>query len=303
MDWLGRAQDGVTIFLGVLVEAIPFLLLGVLVSQGLAVAVAGDRLLKWLPRGRLASLAALSGLGALFPVCECGNVPVARRLVTRGVPSAAAMVFLLSAPALNPVVALSTYAAFREQPAMVGWRLGFTFLVAVGVGLLLSLHPRPAELLRRRAKPPVLGHEAAAGIAGPPAGRAQRFASGALSEFLEMGAVLVVGAALAAVTQMLVPRDLLLQVGQGPVLSVAVMMGLAVVLSVCSTVDAFVALAYAGTFTDGSLVAFLVFGPMIDIKAVLLMLTVFNAKAVALVTVVVAEAVFLVGLGLNYWLT
>lgn len=303
MDWVGRAQDGVTIFLGVLIEAIPFLLLGVLVSQGLALAVKGDRLLKWLPSGRLAALAALSGLGALFPVCECGNVPVARRLVTRGVPAAGAMVFLLSAPALNPVVALSTYAAFRDQPAMVGWRLGFTFLVAVGVGLLLSLHPRPAELLRRQVKPPVPGHGQAGEAAGSLTGRARSFASGALAEFREMGAVLVVGAGLAALTQVFVPRDLLLRVGQGPVLSVAVMMALAVVLSVCSTVDAFVALAYAGTFTDGSLVAFLVFGPMIDIKAVLLMLTVFNAKAVALVTVTVAEAVFLVGLGLNYWLT
>jgi hypothetical protein len=124
-----------------------------------------------------------------------------------------------------------------------------------------------------------------------------------LGEFAEMGAVLVVGAGLAALTQMFVPRGLLLQVGQGPVLSVVAMMGLAALLSVCSTVDAFVALAYAGTFTDGSLVAFLVFGPMIDIKAVLLMLTAFNWKAVALVTVVVAEAVFLIGLGLNYWVT
>jgi uncharacterized membrane protein YraQ (UPF0718 family) len=116
-----------------------------------------------------------------------------------------------------------------------------------------------------------------------------------------MGAVLVVGAALAALVQTLVPRAALLEIGQGPVASVAVMMTLAVVLSVCSTVDAFVALAYAGTFTDGSLVSFLVFGPMVDIKAVLLMLTIFSARTVALVAVVVAEAVFLIGVALNYW--
>jgi hypothetical protein len=116
-----------------------------------------------------------------------------------------------------------------------------------------------------------------------------------------MGAVLVVGAALAAVTQVLVPRATLLGIGQGPVLSVAVMMALALILSVCSTVDAFVALAYAGTFTDGSLIAFLVFGPMIDIKSILLMLTVFSARTVALVTVLVSEAVLLVGIALNYW--
>jgi len=116
-----------------------------------------------------------------------------------------------------------------------------------------------------------------------------------------MNRTMVVGAALAALTQVLMPRGVLLGIGQGPVLSVVAMMGLAAVLSVCSTVDAFVALAYAGTFTDGALVAFLVFGPMIDIKSVLLMLTVFSARTVALVTVFVSEAVFLLGLGLNYW--
>jgi len=296
VDWLGRAQDAVTIFLGILIEAIPFLLLGVLVSQALALVLRGDKGLSWLPRSRLASLASLAGLGMLFPVCECGNVPVARRLVTRGVPVAGAMVFLLAAPALNPVVALSTYAAFRDDPWVVAYRLGFTFLIALGVGLVLSFHPRPDELLRHGGRAP-----APFEATGPtPGGALRRFAAAALSEFSEMGAVLVVGGAVAALTQMVVPRGVLLGLGQGPVLSVVVMMAFAVVLSVCSTVDAFVALAYASTFSDGSLAAFLVYGPMIDIKSILLMLTVFSPKAVALVTLLVTEATFLVGVGLNY---
>ena len=148
-DWLARAQDGVTIFLGVVIEATPFLVLGVLVSQVLAVAVRRDWLVSRLPRGRLASLTALAGVGAAFPVCECGNVPVARRLIRRGVPAAAALVFLLSAPALNPVVALSTFAAFRDRPSIVVLRLSLTFAVAVAIGLLFSFHPQPAAMLRR----------------------------------------------------------------------------------------------------------------------------------------------------------
>lgn len=299
MGVLDRAQDGVTTFLGVVIEATPFLLLGVLVSQALALGLRSDRLLARLPRGRLASLTALAGLGALFPVCECGNVPVARRLVTRGVPAAGAVVFLLAAPAFNPVVAVSTYAAFRDQPSIVLYRLALTFVVAVGVGLLLSLHPRPAELLRARL-PPAPG-PSAHGAHGGRLGGARRFAAGALTELVEMGAVLVVGAGLAALTQALVPRAALLGVGQGPVVSVVTMMALAGVLSVCSTVDAFVALAYAGTFSDGSLVAFLVFGPMIDIKSLLLMLTVFAARTVALVALAVVEAVLLLGVAINYW--
>jgi uncharacterized protein len=300
VEWVARAQDTVTIFLGVMIEAVPFLLLGVLVSQVLALVVHGERLVSWLPRGRLASLSALAGLGALFPVCECGNVPVARRFLRQGVPVAATLVFLLSAPALNPVVALSTYAAFSDQPSVVVLRLALTFVVSVGVGLLVSIHPRPAELVRLRAAPAARHHDA------PPAGRAPaaalRFAQGAFAEFVEMGAVLVVGAALAALTQTLVPRATLLSLGQGPFVSVVVMMVLAAILSICSTVDAFVALAYAGTFTDGSLLAFLVFGPMIDIKSVLLMLTIFSAKMVILVAALVAEAVLLIGLALNCWI-
>jgi hypothetical protein len=293
MDWLGRAQDAVTIFLGILIEAIPFLLLGVVVSQVLAVVIRADARLTWLPRGRLTSLVSLTGLGMLFPVCECGNVPVARRLVTRGVPVAGAMVFLLAAPALNPVVALSTYAAFRDDWSLIAARLGFTFIIAIGVGLLLSFHPRPVELLRS-------GVQAAPIIESNPGSGLRRFAAGVAAEFCEMGAVLVVGSAVAALTQTLVPRSVLLGLGQGPVVSVIVMMAFAVVLSVCSTVDAFVALAYAGTFSDGSLAAFLVYGPMIDIKSVLLMLTVFSPRAVVLVTVLVTEAAFLVGVVINY---
>jgi uncharacterized protein len=299
VSWLARGQDSVTIFLGVVIEAVPFLLLGVLVSQALASAARGDRWLSWLPRGRLGSLTALAGLGAAFPVCECGNVPVARRLLTRGVPVAAALVFLLSAPALNPVVALSTYAAFREQPSLVVLRLALTLVVAVGIGLIFSFHPRPLQLLRH-------GQGPSAAPAHPltsstPVGRLRRFARGTIGEFVEMGAVLVIGAALAALTQLCVPRTTLLAIGQGPVLSVVVMMALAVVLSVCSTVDAFVALAYAGTFTDGALLAFLVFGPMIDIKSILLMLTILRPGPVAIIALLVAEAVLLAGIGVNYW--
>jgi uncharacterized membrane protein YraQ (UPF0718 family) len=299
VDWLARTQDGVTIFLGVVIEATPFLVLGVLVSQVLALAVRGGWLVSRLPTGRLTSLTALAGLGAAFPVCECGSVPVARRLIRRGIPAAAALVFLLSAPALNPVVALSTYAAFRDRPSIVVLRLSLTFAVAVGIGLVFSFHPRPAAMLRRGVAPQAAGHADSSRPAT--AGGARRFAGGVLEEFVEMGAVLVVGAALAAVTQILVPRATLLGIGQGPILSVVVMMALALILSVCSTVDAFVALAYAGTFTDGSLIAFLVFGPMIDIKSILLMLTVFSARTVALVTVLVSEAVLLMGIVLNYW--
>ena len=167
VDWLARAQDGVTIFLGVVIEATPFLVLGVLVSQVLALAV---RLTGWCRDCRAVDSrpsTALAGLGAAFPVCECGNVPVARRLIRRGVPAGAALVFLLSAPALNPVVALSTFAAFRDRPSIVVLRLSLTFAVAVAIGLLFSFHPQPAAMLRRGVRCACRGPTGSGGPGAP----------------------------------------------------------------------------------------------------------------------------------------
>jgi len=278
-----RIQTFVTIFLGIFIEAVPFLLAGAVVSGSIAVFVDPSAIDRYLPKAALPGAMVGGLMGVIFPVCECGVVPVVRRLYEKGLPLSIGIAFLLAAPVVNPVVILSTYSAFGWGAILVG-RIVFSFLIAVVVGFLFS-RAKPAEVLL----PAICQAHADACCSIhdqhlPKAPLSQRFTRSltlAGDDFLDMVRYLIAGSMLAAAMQTLVPQSALLAVGQGPVISVLVMQALAFVLSVCSTVDAFLALAFAGTFTTGSVLAFLVFGPMVDIKSSLMFLGVFQRRAVA----------------------
>ena len=279
---LQRGQTFVTIFLGIFIEAVPFLLAGSLVSGFIAVFMDQGMMERFLPKRALPAAAAGALMGMVFPVCECGVVPVTRRLYEKGLPMSIGVAFLLAAPVINPIVMVSTQAAFGWGPVLWG-RIGFTILVAMTVGLIFHL-AKPAELLLpavNNAHYDALHPVHAAPAAKPPVRMRVRqalFTAG--DDFIDMARYLIAGSMLAATMQTLVPQSALLAIGQGPVISVVAMQALAFVLSICSTVDAFVALAFSGTFTVGSILAFLTFGPMVDIKSALMFLGVFQRRIV-----------------------
>lgn len=320
-----------TIFLGIFIEAAAFLLLGVLMSAIIQVFVTPDMLYRWVPQNRFGATIMGAFMGMVFPVCECGSVPAARRLMSKGAPVSLGVAFLLAAPVINPVVIASTWVAFGGDPWIVGGRIGLTILIAAVIAVIFSLHPAPLSFLTPATAEAALacavpdkatrGEVAGEGGSRPlaPLSRASRAPSRPLaegggerwrsrlhaiathssSEFFEMGQYVVLGAFLAALAQTVVPQDVLLAIGSTPVTSVIVMMTLAVVLSICSTVDAFVALGFANTFGTGSILAFLVYGPMIDIKAVLLFTTTFKRHAVSLIVVLVTLMSFLAAIWVN----
>jgi uncharacterized membrane protein YraQ (UPF0718 family) len=274
-----RFQTFVTIFLGIFTEAVPFLLAGSLVSGFIEVFINPQTLGRLIPRQPV--MAALSGalLGIFFPVCDCGVIPITRRLQQKGMPASAGMAFLLAAPVVNPIVLASTYTAFGWGPILLG-RLGFTLLVAFGVGLLFHF-AQPQEVLL--PEPVNESTDLHVHLQDPPAGLTQRIAevlSTAGDDFLDMVRYLILGSMLAAAMQTLVPQSALLAIGKGPLTSVFALMALAFVLSVCSTVDAFLALTFVNTFTSGAILGFLVFGPMVDIKTSLMFLRVFRRRTV-----------------------
>jgi uncharacterized membrane protein YraQ (UPF0718 family) len=303
-------QTYVTTFLGIFIEAAPFLLLGSLASGLIAVFVTPDDMARVIPRNPILATVVGALLGMIFPVCECGVVPVVRRLYQKGLPISAGIAFLLGAPVLNPVVIASTYAAFGLST--IFWaRLGFTFIVAVAVGLVFTAQPNLLRVLRPAAFAPIMGgapNEAQTSVAVIPSSgivvetfsrRLQRAVGIAADEFFDMGRYLVVGSLIATTLQTVAPQQWLVSIGGSPIMSVLALCLLAFVLSVCSTVDAFLALTFVNTFTGGSIIAFLVFGPMVDIKSTLMFLGVFRRRVVMYLIVLPLLAALVIGLWIN----
>jgi uncharacterized membrane protein YraQ (UPF0718 family) len=293
------------------VEATPFLLLGVVVSALVHVFVTEDALLRFVPKNPILSLVPAIGVGMLMPVCECGNVAVARRFLAKGVPASACVTFLLAAPILNPVALFATATAFRYEPSMVWLRGGLAFVVAALVGLMIGRWGRGEELLAsglQRDHNHGHHHDHNHHHYGSPhavsrvRGTVQKLGQAsqqAGSEFMTMMQVLVIGASVASATQVLIPRSSITGIGAGVVLSIIAMMSLAFVLSICSTVDAFFALSYSNIFPTPALLAFLVFGPMVSMKSVGMMLTAFKPRVVFAIVAVTVELIFVSALLLN----
>jgi uncharacterized membrane protein YraQ (UPF0718 family) len=291
-----------TVFLGIFIEAIPFLLLGTLGSGFVEAFLDPGQIQRLIPRGKLTGALTGSLLGMVFPVCECGVVPLTRRLFNKGLPVVAGIAFLMAAPVLNPIVILSTSSAFGWGWMLAG-RLGLSMLIAVTTGLLFSVVKSPSEILLP-ASLRLGSRKPGAAPTHPLARRSFREKLNqmtviAADEFFEMGRFLILGASLAAGMQAFIPQQVLLQVGHGPVTSVLVMMALAILLSICSTVDAFVALGFVSVFSPGAILAFLIFGPMVDIKTTLMYLSVLKKRTVVYLILLPFLMSLLAGLLIN----
>ena len=259
---VAAVETFVLIFTSIVVEALPFVLLGAAVSAVIAVYVSDETFAKLarLPVPLQLPGAALGGLA--FPVCECGSVPVARRLITRGLHPSAGIAFMLAAPIVNPIVLLSTVVAYRGRGVageMVLGRAGLGLLLAIVAGWALGAQG-PKSLLRTRLdEPAACRHEQARGD------RRRALVEHLAGDFFFMGRFIVIGGALAAALQTVIPQDIVSGVARTPLIGALALMGIAFALSLCSEADAFVAVSFT-QFPLGSQLAFLVFGPVVDAK-------------------------------------
>jgi uncharacterized protein len=274
------------------VEALPFILLGAVVSAGVATFVSDDVFRRLARVPRLLQVPGAAAAGACFPVCECGSVPVARRLLTRGVDQAAAITFMLAAPVLNPIVLGSTWIAYEargEALQMTAARAGLGLTVAILVGLVVAWISG-GGLLRPPAPTEVFtGSEEALhddeGGGRHRGGGAGAFVGHLTGDFLFMGRYLVLGAAVAAAIQTLLPQNLLTGIGGAPVVAVLTMVLLAFALSLCSEADAFVAVSFTG-FPLSAQLGFLVMGPVLDAKLAFLYGATFRDRFVVVLVLV-----------------
>ncbi|MFG1892065.1 permease [Micromonospora sp. NPDC049051] len=285
-----RLQTWTTVFVSVLVQAVPFLVFGVLLSAVIAVFVPRSFWARALPRHPALAVPVASAAGVVLPGCECGAVPIAGSLIRRGVTPAAALAFLLAAPAINPIVLTATAVAFPDDPAMVLGRAVASLLVAMVMGWLWLRLGR-ADWIRLPRRPELDGGS-----------RGRAFWGAVRHDVTHAGGFLVIGAAAAATINVVVPERWLQTLADEPVLSVLALAALAVLLSLCSEADAFVA-ASLSQFSLTSRLVFLVVGPMVDLKLISMQAGVFGRRfalrfapttfAVAVVVAAAAGAVLL----------
>lgn len=252
----GRAsvRAWTTVFVAIVVQATPFLVLGVLISGVIASFVPATFFARALPRRRSVAVPVAGIAGVLLPGCECASVPITGRLISRGVPPAAALTFLLSAPAINPVVLIATAVAFPGRPEVVLARFLASLLAAVLVGWIWARFGR---------------NDWIADLTGKTHDHTGIFAAAVRHDFLQAGGFLVIGAITSATLNTVVPRSALDTFAHHAWLAVPGLAVLAIVLAVCSEADAFI----ASSLTQFSLTArltFMVIGPMVDIKLIIM---------------------------------
>ena len=314
-----------TVFTGIVLQAVPFMLLGALLSSALYAFVPDRLLIKIFPKKYgLGFLTALFA-GALFPVCECAAVPLMRSLIKKGVAMPVAVTFMLASPIVNPISIVSTLYAFPQQPSVAFYRLGFGLLIACAIGLLLLFYPEEKYLKEDFDREPSVQPHTFGGV-----DTAFRLATGrsaqnsrsepqsdnfggitaeskvqwlqakvyallmhTCSEFFTTGPFLILGAFITALIRAAVPQELFSITSGSAAGSLLVMMLFAFVFSACSTSDAFIARSFLNRFPSGSILGFLVYGPMMDIKNLFMLLSLFKKRFVIELTLIITAINFI----------
>lgn len=287
------------IFLSIVIEALPFVLLGCLISGALQVFLTPERVTKILPKNKLASIAMGCGLGVFFPSCECGIVPIVNQFVKKDVPVYTAFAFMLTAPIVNPIVIFSTFIAFGNSAKFAFLRVLGSLLVAMVVGVWLAYFSKQ-EILKTQlitaSEDTHQGHHH--GHAHDIGSEKRKWShqirhllQHSIDEFFDTGRYLIIGGLIAAAMQTYLPTGMMLTLGSTKFLAVLVMLVLALTMSLCSEADAFIGSSLLSLFGAGPVVGFLVFGPMVDIKNLLMMKRYFTGRFIATMVGLIAVVV------------
>lgn len=294
-------------FVAIFLEALPFMLLGSLIGGFIEVFVSSDRLAKFLPGTNWRTIFIAAGAGLFFPVCECAIVPVVRRLFRKGLPLGAGIAFLLGGPIVNPLVAVSTAVAYGYQWTIAIDRIVLGYLVAVTIGILAELfftkQTALAAGLPNDDNICACGHDHHAEHGEHKLSIFTKIVSAfqhAAGDFLDIGRYLIFGAFIAAILQTVIARGEMTAIAATPVLAILTMLLLAVILNLCSEADAFIAATFRTTLPLSAQMAFMVLGPMLDIKLVLMYLQLFRKRFIIVLSVTTFVLVFL-SILIRYW--
>jgi uncharacterized protein len=273
-------------FVAIIVEAMPFMLLGSLVGGFIEVFVPQEWVQRFVGTRTHAAVFIAAGLGVIFPVCECAIVPVVRRLINKGVPLSAAVAFLLGGPIVNPIVASSTWLAYRGDWGMVITRTVCGYTIAVTVAYCMHFLFRHTKVLAEEVPSGSMcacgcvNHDHGVDAATHTIAKFWTAVQHACDDFFDVGRYLVMGAFVAAFARTTLGVDALRDLFSSPLPAILMMMGLAIALNLCSETDAFIAAGFRGVLPASAQMAFMVLGPMLDMKLLLMYLTLFRTRAI-----------------------
>ncbi len=297
------------VFISIVLEAIPFMLIGSLVGGFIEAFISRERMATFLPRKGWLTVCIAAGAGIVFPVCECAVVPVVRRLIGKGLPFSAAIAYLLGGPIVNPIVAASTALAYAFDWRIVILRLCLGYGIAVVIGMLMGRLFAGSEAIKDNGA--ALENNASScschhhshvhthATSDNWVDKAGAAFTHAMDDFLAVGHYLVIGAFIAALAQTYIDRSSFLSLTSIPVLSVVLMMVLAILLNLCSEADAFIAASFQGLMPMPAQMAFLLTGPMFDLKLLLMYQSVFKRRAIVALATLILAAVLAITVGLE----
>lgn len=264
------------IFLSIMIEALPFVLIGAIISGFIDVFITPDKVRKLLPKNKFLAILFGTFIGFIFPSCECGIVPIVNRLLEKKVPSYTAVPFLVTAPVINPIVLFATFTAFGNSLLFALYRALGAIIVSLVLGIILGFFVKGPIL--KGSKFDHHQHDYSDKTSWQKVGFALIHA---IDEFFDTGRYLVFGCLFASLVQVYIPTAVLTTIGHSPLTAILLMMLLAFLLSLCSEADAFIGASLLSSFGFAPVMAFLVIGPMVDVKNLLMMKHYFKGKFIA----------------------
>lgn len=263
-----------TIFVSLIFQSFPFLVGGILLSSIIQIFISEERIANYFPKNKVLAFGTAIVSGFFLPLCDCAVVPVTARLIKKGIPASVAVTFMLVSPIINPITIFATFYAFPQQTNIVLYRIYLGVSIALIVGVTWMLFPEKSTVLLQKK----LYNHCECGHCDHESEKKMDLKDKILSilkhssdEFMNVGRFFMLGAFISSVIQVIVQKELFVGISGFPVISVLVMMLVAFLMSVCSTADAFIAKSFFTFIPIHGVISFMVFGPLLDIKNVLMM--------------------------------
>lgn len=290
----GEIGDFATIFTSIILEAVPFILIGSFISAIIQIYVSEDTITKLIPNGSVLAYFEAAFAGILFPVCECAIIPITRRLIKKGLPTGVGVTFMLAVPIINPIVIMSTYYAFYNKQGMVLLRVFGGFAAAIIIGMIVNaIQGNNSPLLLNYSNNDNYCSCGCNSYFGEQ-NKIKKIIEHTNREFLDITRYLIFGAFISSVFQVMASTGSFKFISNNKVLVIIFMMFLAFVLSLCSEADAFVGRTFLSQYSFSGVAAFLILGPMIDIKSLIMLSGTFKKSFVVKLVMTTIIVVFII---------